>query len=173
MLYGGVFMSLLQFTFKEAFVISTFLLVSLLFTGASKSAESNQIQILGKDGNVGKEVPITVINNSDKDITVERKIKIEVQKGDKWELTDIDGVLLRKDCESDSKGIVTSKKLYEGSLIIKSKETFNGAPWLGMFGDAQCACEKCVPVEPGIYRYKARLKDGAYIIGQSFELKKK
>ena len=110
------------------------------------------VTITGKKVRVGDPVPIMVSNNRNTPLPIKRGIRVE-----RWEIRrwvplspTASGLLLRRSCQTPP-GKTAPKD--SDCLMIPSHQRFDGQPWLGTHGHAQCACDKCVPVSPGLYRF--------------------
>jgi hypothetical protein len=119
-------------------------------------------------------VPLRVINNLGRPVSVQRAVVVERWQGSAWQVvTAVSGLLLRADCRPDPKTrVINTPALLGGCLVIGPRTTYSAPPWLGTVGDAQCVCERCVGVAPGLYRYRGRLCGKSQpILGVPFRLK--
>lgn len=101
------------------------------------------------------------IANVGAEVQLSSELSLERRRGEDWSPVDGAALALRYDCASAAPECVT---LAPGAVFIPPA-------WLGTIGDAQCACERCVPAEEGTYRFVARSCAGAHTVtGDPFEL---
>lgn len=136
-----------------------------------------KVFINGKDGKAGAPVPLEVENQSGYPMQLRRAIAVERWTGKGWKALApaAEELLLRTDCKPDANGVIIPDRLAKGCVTIPPRATFRSQPWLGTHGHAQCACERCVKVAPGTYRYVGSLCPGAKhkleVVGLSFRLR--
>ena len=126
--------------------------------------------ITGKKVRVGDPVPIMVSNNRNAPLRVKRRVRVERWENRRWVPLNptASGLLLRRSCPTP-RGKTASKG--QDCLLIPNYQRFDGQPWLGTHGHAQCICEHCVPVSPGLYRFVGEYCAGTKTFsGPSFEI---
>lgn len=117
------------------------------------------IRIKGANVRKGRKVPIRVINRVDREIRLSRRLDVERLMNGRWIRIwpTVEHLYLRNNCKRDRKTrLVNPPWMETGCINIPAKSTFKAPPWLGTHGHAQCACDKCVHVPKGRYRFVAR-----------------
>jgi len=108
----------------------------------------------------GDQVAITVANGTDGRIELVRALSIEQLDGDEWvELEAVGEVWVRTAC-SPVDGVLYPEGQGHQCFELPARTQLEVSPWLGTFGDAQCACEQCERVPAGRYRIVAHGCEG-------------
>jgi hypothetical protein len=94
---------------------------------------------------------LVIQNQTGSPMGFQRDITVERQTATGWERIETVGLYLRASCDSPE----------PSACVDLAPGTFRAAPWTGMFGDAQCACEECAPSGPGTYRFAFTPCDGS------------
>lgn len=110
----------------------------------------------------GRFVGLRLANTGTAPLELAAPIAIEREQGGSWSPVEgIGRVTVRPSCEVEAPDCTT---LAPGAELFPPD-------WLGTRGDAQCACEHCVPVEHGRYRFIVSSCDGARrFLGDPFML---
>ncbi|MCC6751575.1 MAG: hypothetical protein IT371_28245 [Deltaproteobacteria bacterium] len=114
----------------------------------------------------GSSVPLVVQNDIGLPKRVRRGVTVERWTGRGWvPLSPPVALYLRPDCKPDPKSkVLVPTDLGEQCLVVPPRGRFASQPWLGTLGDAQCACERCVPAPAGLYRFRGRACDGPEVL---------
>jgi hypothetical protein len=99
---------------------------------------------------------LVITNYTGIPVRFQREILVQTKEEDVWVSVAASGLLLREQCTDPGGGLYEPPACVE----IAAGATFRAAPWLGMVGDAQCACEECGPAEPGGYKMGVTPCDG-------------
>ena len=103
-------------------------------------------------------VVIRVENRGAESAELAGALGLQRQQGDAWQDVEVQ-LDLRFSCDDAAPECVT---LAPGAAYIPP-------PWLGVSGDAQCACEECGPAADGEYRFVVRSCNGAHTLeGEPF-----
>lgn len=95
---------------------------------------------------------LAITNQSGGARSFHREIAVERRAADgTWSEIAASGLFLRESCEQNDP---------PACVEVANGTTFRAAPWTGMVGDAQCACEECGPAGAGTYRFVFRRCDG-------------
>jgi hypothetical protein len=119
------------------------------------------LRILGEQ-QAPREITITVENRGTEPVRLAPKIEVE-SASDDGSFAPVDAmgnITVRASCDDTAPECVT---LVAGAVLFPP-------PWFGTVGHAQCACERCVPVESGRYRFVVHTCDGGRIDGEPFTL---
>jgi hypothetical protein len=119
---------------------------------ASVPGPAPVLSVTGTPATVGQHVAISVVNRGPSAAELGTAIAIEVEHDGAFVPTDRGGLTLRYDCAQEPPACVT---LAPGAELIPPE-------WLGTWGDVQCVCTRCGPVEPGTYRFVVTTCDGAH-----------
>ncbi|WP_157068705.1 hypothetical protein [Sandaracinus amylolyticus] len=120
------------------------------------------LAIRGTPARAGREIAIVVENRGTELARVSPRLVLE-RASDDGRFTRVDPVelALRPSCEREAPACV---ELAPGAAL-------HPPAWLGTMGDAQCACDRCAPAEPGTYRFVATSCGGAHRLeGEPFEI---
>jgi hypothetical protein len=100
-------------------------------------------------------VGISIANHGTADVRLRSSVTVEVESGGTFAAAPSSSTLtLRYDCSHEPEDCVT---LAPGAELLPPS-------WLGTWGDMQCVCTRCGPVEPGSYRLVVTTCDGAHRI---------
>jgi len=106
------------------------------------------------------EVGILIENGTEVPVEIESELVIERMGDGGWEEIFTSGLLVRPSCDAKVDKCVT----------LPPHASTKPPPWLGMEGDAQCACKDCATPRAGRYRFVARKCDGsASFEGEPFD----
>ena len=106
------------------------------------------------------EVVITLENGTDSAIELETELVVERIGDAGWEEIFTSGLRVRASCDATVAKCIT----------LAPHASLRPPPWLGMEGDAQCACKDCATARPGRYRFLARRCDGSsQLEGEPFD----
>ena len=98
-------------------------------------------------------VALSIANHGSVGASLSAHVIVEVEHAGTFAAAPATSALtLRYDCAHEADACVT---LAPGAELLPPE-------WLGTSGDMQCACERCVPVEPGSYRLVVTSCDGAH-----------
>ncbi|UJR83818.1 hypothetical protein [Sandaracinus amylolyticus] len=120
------------------------------------------LAIRGTPARAGREVAIVIENRGTELARVSPRLVLERASSEgRFARVDATELALRPSCEREAP---TCVELAPGAAL-------HPPAWLGTTGDAQCACERCVPAEPGTYRFVATSCGGAHRLeGEPFEI---
>ena len=120
-----------------------------------------RVTIGGEQQRDSPRVAITVVNRDASEARIAPGVRVERELEGAWSaLGDVGPISLRMDCAHEA---VECVALVPGAELHPPE-------WLGTIGDAQCACERCVPAEPGRYRFVIESCDGHRIEGEPFSI---
>lgn len=103
----------------------------------------------------GDQLAITVANGTEGEVELLRGLAIEQLDGDEWvELEAVGEVWIRPSC-APIDDVLFPEGMGDQCFRIAALTQIEVMPWLGTFGDAQCACEQCAQVPAGRYRVVA------------------
>jgi hypothetical protein len=108
----------------------------------------------------GRSGSVRVENRGTERAEIAPELVLERRSGSAWENAGA-SIELRDSCEVAAERCIT---LAPGAVFLPPE-------WLGTIGDAQCACERCVPAETGTYRFRAQSCGGHAIEGEPFEVR--
>jgi hypothetical protein len=98
-------------------------------------------------------VGISIANHGAEDVSLRARVAVEVDDDGTFHAGASSSTLsLRYDCAHEADTCVT---LAPGAELLPPS-------WLGTWGDAQCVCTRCGPVDPGNYRLVVTTCDGAH-----------
>lgn len=98
-------------------------------------------------------VALSISNHGTADVQLRSRVLVEVESGGTFAAAPSTSALsLRYDCAHEAEECVT---LAPGAELLPPS-------WLGTWGDMQCVCTRCGPVEPGTYRLVVTTCDGAH-----------
>ena len=117
----------------------------------------------------GRAVKLWVVNESDTAVRLRRAVRIERRVGVDWQAVDVSAVWLREDCRPRD-GILFWQGGEDECVDIAARRTFESIGWMGMIGDAQCACEECGRAPRGEYRFLVTTCAGAVQASEPFAL---
>ncbi|MFW6050399.1 MAG: hypothetical protein ACODAU_04450 [Myxococcota bacterium] len=107
----------------------------------------------------GQQVPV-VRSRGEEPVRLGRKVTVERHADGSWR--DAATVALRDDCDDP---------VPDGCVALVPGAELHPPPWLGLLGEAQCACDGCEPAPEGRYRFVVRSCDGAHEVpGEPFGL---
>jgi len=119
------------------------------------------LRVAGVPAEHGREVAIRVENRGDAEAEISPEVALQVRDGDAWSDVDEVDLRLRYSCEDEVPECVT----------LAPGGTYLPPPWLGVLGDAQCACERCVAAPAGEYRFVVRSCSRAHVVeGERFRI---
>ncbi len=125
------------------------------------SGPAPTLSIVGAPEAIGDAVAISITNRGAGPAELGTRVAIEVERNGTFAAAQPSLVTLRYDCAQEAPACVT---LAPGAELIPP-------PWLGTWGDMQCRCLRCAPVEAGTYRFVVTTCDGAHRIeGTPFTL---
>ncbi|MBX3269940.1 MAG: hypothetical protein KF729_06745 [Sandaracinaceae bacterium] len=106
-------------------------------------------------------VAIRIENRGDAEARLAGRLALQHRDGGRWAPLASVSLDLRYSCEDRAPECVT---LAPGASYLPPR-------WLGMIGDAQCACERCTAAPGGEYRFVVQSCDRAHTIeGEPFAL---
>lgn len=122
------------------------------------------LAIVGTPAAVGQHVAISITNRGSSAAELGASLAIEVERDGTFVATEQASALtLRYDCAHDAPACLT---LAPGAELLPPE-------WLGTWGDMQCICTRCGPVEPGTYRFVVTTCDGAHRVeGTPFTIRR-
>jgi hypothetical protein len=98
-------------------------------------------------------VGLSIANHGAADVSLRSSVVVEVEEGGSFHAAPSTSTLtLRYDCSHEADPCVT---LAPGAELLPPS-------WFGTWGDMQCGCTRCAPVEPGNYRLVVTTCDGAH-----------
>lgn len=101
----------------------------------------------------GAQISITILNGKNEPLELFRELQVEQEADDEWiALESVGELWIRGSCSSET---TESQAQGHQCLTIEPLTSYEVPPWLGTLGDAQCICERCVPVPAGRYRIVA------------------
>lgn len=104
----------------------------------------------GPDG-----IVLSIANHGSSEASLRAQIEVEVDhEGTFTAAPSASSLTLRYDCSHEAEDCTT---LAPGAELLPPS-------WLGTWGDMQCVCTRCGPVEAGTYRLVATTCDGAHRI---------
>jgi hypothetical protein len=112
------------------------------------------IALTGAPSTSARDVAISVTNRGGSTAELRTSMALEVEHDGVFGPTQQTSLTLRYDCAQEPSTCVT---LAPGAELIPPA-------WFGTWGDAQCVCTRCGPVEAGTYRFVATTCDGAHRI---------
>ena len=108
------------------------------------------VSLTGTPASVGQNVAISVTNRGASTVELRSALAVEVLENGAF-VPSRSALSLRYDCAHEASACVT---LAPGAELVPPE-------WLGTWGDTQCVCTRCGPVDPGTYRFVATTCDGA------------
>ena len=98
-------------------------------------------------------VALSLANHGTSDVSLRTSIVVEVEHDGSFAAApSTSSLALRYDCEHEAERCVT---LAPGAELMPPD-------WMGTWGDMQCVCTRCGPVEAGAYRLVVTTCDGAH-----------
>lgn len=98
------------------------------------------------------QIDILVANGTKAPLEVRRNLRIEQLRDEEWFMLEgVGSIWIRDDCDP-IEGVVYPTGMGVECMDLPAETVIEVEPWLGMVGDAQCACEACAPVPDGRYR---------------------
>lgn len=131
-------------------------------TQETLAGEGGGLALHGEPHHPGRLVRVRVANTGTAPIELAAAMSIEREQGGSWSaVVGLGAITVRPSCEVEAPQCTT---LAPGAELFPPD-------WLGTTGDAQCACEACVPVEHGVYRFVVSNCDGSRrFTGEPFTL---
>jgi hypothetical protein len=131
--------------------------------------DSADIVVTGMDAS-GR-LATTIENRSSAAIELRRALRLDREEGAAFvPFAGVEAIWIRPDCEVRD-GVVFWAGGGDECVTVAPGETFEAPAWFGTIGDAQCACERCVPAPSGRYRLSARAcGTDVWFEGTPFEL---
>jgi hypothetical protein len=102
---------------------------------------------------VTSHVAMSIANHGASETSLAARVIVEVEHDGAFaEVPSTSALALRYDCAHEAEHCVT---LAAGAELLPPD-------WLGTWGDMQCVCTRCGPVEPGNYRLVVTTCDGSH-----------
>lgn len=126
------------------------------------AGEGGGLALHGEPHPPGRLVRVRVANTGTAPLELAAEMSVEREQSGSWSpVVGLGSITVRPSCEVEARACTT---LAPGAELFPPD-------WLGTSGDAQCACEACVPVEHGRYRFVVSSCDGARrFTGEPFTL---
>jgi len=126
------------------------------------AGEGGGLALHGEPHQRGRLVRVRLANTGTAPVMLAAAMSVEREQGGSWSpVAGLGSITVRPSCEVAAPACTT---LAPGAELFPPD-------WLGTTGDAQCACEACVPVEHGSYRFVVSSCDGARrFTGEPFTL---
>ncbi len=110
-----------------------------------------------------EQIAITLSNGTNEVVGFRRVLAVEQETSDGWVALEAIGDLwIREECVATD-GVLFPEGQRDRCLELAATTQIEVPPWLGTFGDAQCACERCAHVPAARYRIVAETCSGERI----------
>jgi hypothetical protein len=118
------------------------------------------VRVRGEPGR-DRSVAVSIESRGERPAELSRRVVIEQREGETFR--PVGNLALRDSCNGS---------VPDGCVTLVPGAELRPPEWLGLLGDAQCACERCAAAPAGVYRFVATSCDGAHRVESApFELR--